>query len=325
MKLAIDLMGGDLAPRVPIEGAKRAYEELGELLEVYLVGNENVIKKFSIPDVFKIVDARQVVESDEPPMEAFRKKKDSSIAISIEMQKEGEIDASLSAGNTGAVVAFSILSLGRLAGVDRPALTTFFPTKRGHSLVLDVGANTNCKPSSLRDFGVMGSLYLEKVFKIKNPSVGLLSMGEEETKGGQVVSEAHNLLSNSGINFAGNIEGHDILEGKTDVVVCSGFTGNAVLKFGESLVDFIISHIKESTRSSLRASFGGLLMKPVFTSLLEKVNYEEYGGAILLGVNGISVVCHGKSEAKAIRNAILTAYKFYDLNVNALISESLGK
>lgn len=324
MKIAIDAMGGDFAPRAPIEGAKLASDELGDLLEVYLIGNESVIKKFSIPENFKIVDARQIIGPEEPPMEAFRKKKDSSIALSIELQKEGEVDASLSAGNTGAIVAFSILTLGRLPNVDRPALTTFFPTKKGHSLVLDVGANTICKPTNLRDFGVMGSLYLEKVYKTNNPSVGLLSMGEEETKGGQNVSEAHSLLSNAGINFAGNIEGHDIMEGRTDVVVCSGFTGNAVLKFGESLVDYIISHIKENAKSSFRASIGGILMKPVFKSLLDKVNYEEYGGAVLLGVNGISVVSHGKSQSFAIRNAILTAYKFYDFNVNALITENLN-
>lgn len=323
MKIAVDVMGGDFAPRAPIEGVKLAHDELGKLLEIYLVGNENVIKKFSLPDAFKIVDTRQVIGPEEHPMEAFRKKKDSSIALSIQMQKEGEVDASLSAGNTGAIVAFSILSLGRLPGVDRPALTTFFPTKNGYTLVLDVGANTNCKPSNLRDFGVMGSLYIEKVFKTNSPTVGLLSMGGEESKGGQTVSEAYNLLSNAGINFAGNIEGHDILEGRTDVVICSGFTGNAILKFGESLVDYIITHIKENVKASFRTTIGGLLMKPVFKSLLDKVNYEEYGGAILLGVNGISVVCHGKSRSLAIRNAILTAYKFYDFNVNALITESL--
>lgn len=323
MKIAVDVMGGDFAPRAPIEGVKLAHDELGKLLEIYLVGNENVIKKFSLPGAFKIVDTRQVIGPEEHPMEAFRKKKDSSIALSIQLQKEGEVDASLSAGNTGAIVAFSILSLGRLPGVDRPALTTFFPTKKGYTLVLDVGANTNCKPSNLRDFGVMGSLYLEKVFKTNSPTVGLLSMGEEESKGGQTVSKAYNLLSNAGINFAGNIEGHDILEGRTDVVICSGFTGNAVLKFGESLVDYIITHIKENVKASFRTTIGGLLMKPVFKSLLDKVNYEEYGGAILLGVNGISVVCHGKSRSLAIRNAILTAYKFYDFNVNALITESL--
>jgi glycerol-3-phosphate acyltransferase PlsX len=323
MKIAVDAMGGDFAPRAPIEGVKLAYNELGELLEVYLVGNESLIKKFSIPRDFKIVDARQIIGPEEAPMEAFRKKKNSSIALSIELQKDGVVNASLSAGNTGAIVAFSILTLGRLPGVDRPALTTFFPTKKGHSLVLDVGANTNCKPKNLRDFGVMGSLYLEKVYKISKPSVGLLSMGEEEKKGGQNVSEAHNLLSNAGINFAGNIEGHDILEGKTDVVVCSGFTGNAVLKFGESLVDYIISYIRENAKSSYRASIGGILMKPIFKSLLDKVNYEEYGGAVLLGINGISIVSHGKSQSLAIRNAILTAYKFYDFNVNDLITENL--
>lgn len=325
MKIAIDAMGGDFAPREIIEGAKIASGKLGDLLDVYLVGSEEIIKEFSIPPNFEVVDAPQIIEAHESPMEAYRKKKDSSLALGINLQKEGEVDATLSAGNTGAMVAFSILSLGRLSGVNRPALATFFPTKKGHTLVLDVGANSNVKPINLRDFGVMGSLYLEKVYKIKNPSIGLLSMGEEETKGGKTIGEAHNLLSNANINFAGNIEGHDILEGRTDVAVCDGFTGNAILKFGESMVDFIISHIKEEVKSSIRTTIGGLLMKPVFKSLLSMVNYEEYGGATLLGVNGISVISHGKSTAKAISNAILTTYKFYDLNVNNLIVESLKK
>jgi len=325
VKIAVDVMGGDYAPRVPIEGAKLAYKELKGLIQIYLVGDKEVIKKFSIPEDFKIVDADQIVEPHELPMEAFRKKKNSSLAISVEMQKKGEVQVSLSAGNTGAAVAFSILSLGKLKGVDRPALATFFPTKKGRTLVLDVGANSNVKAINLRDFGIMGSLYLEKVYKVKNPSVGLLSMGEEETKGGRYIKEGHNLLSETDINFIGNIEGHDILEGKSDVVVCDGFTGNAVLKFGESLVNFVTEEIKEGSKASIRTSLGGLLMKPVFKSLTEKVNYEEYGGAVLLGVAGITVVSHGKSKERAIKNAILSGYKYYDLNVNSLIMDSLGK
>ncbi|MEA1913511.1 MAG: phosphate acyltransferase PlsX [candidate division WOR-3 bacterium] len=325
MKIAVDVMGGNYAPRAPIEGAKLAYKELKGLIQIYLVGDRELIKKFSIPEDFKIVDADQIVEPHELPMEAFRKKKNSSLAISVEMQKKGEVQVSLSAGNTGAAVAFSILSLGRLKGIDRPALATFFPTKKGRTLVLDVGANSNVKAINLRDFGIMGSLYLEKVYKVKNPSVGLLSMGEEETKGGRCIKEGHNLLSETDINFIGNIEGHDILEGKSDVVVCDGFTGNAILKFGESLVNFVTEEIKEGSMASIRTSLGGLLMKPVFKSLMEKVNYEEYGGAVLLGMAGITVVSHGKSNEKAIKNAILSGYKYYDLNVNSLIMDSLGK
>jgi len=325
MRIAVDVMGGDYAPRKIIDGAKLAYEELEGLVEIQLVGNKEIIKKFNIPDGFSIVDTSQVINAGEPPLEAYRKKKDSSLAKAVELQKSSEADVTISAGNTGAAVAFSILTLGRLEGVDRPALATFFPTRKGKVLVLDVGANSGVKPLNLRDFGVMGSLYLKKVFSLNNPSVGLLSMGKEDTKGGKSVQEAHNMLSEANINFIGNIEGYDILNGNADVVVCDGFAGNAVLKFGESLVDFILSEIKEGTSKNLIAALGGLLIRPVFKDLMKKVNYEEYGGAVLLGVNGITVICHGKSNEKAIKSAILKGYKFYDLKVNSLIQESLVK
>jgi glycerol-3-phosphate acyltransferase PlsX len=325
MKIAVDVMGGDYAPRKIIEGINLAHEELGKLLEIKLVGNKEIIKRFPISDKFSIVDTSQVVSPGEPPLEAYRKKKNSSLAKAVQLQMSGEADVTISAGNTGAAVAFSILSLGRLEGVDRPALATFFPSREGKVLVLDVGANSGVKPENLRDFGVMGSLYLEKVFNLNNPSVGLLSMGREDTKGGKSVKEAHNLLSEANINFIGNVEGFDILNGNADVVVCDGFAGNAILKFGESMVDFFLSEIKKGTSKNLLASLGGLLIRPVFKNLMKKVNYEEYGGAVLLGVNGITVICHGKSNDRAIKNAILKGYKFYDLKVNSLIQESLNK
>jgi glycerol-3-phosphate acyltransferase PlsX len=323
MRVAIDVMGGDYAPRKIIEGSKLAYNELKDLIQINLVGNKEIIKNFDIPDEFSVIDASQVVEAGDPPMDAYRKKKDSSLARAVSLQKNHEVDVTISAGNTGAAVAFSILSLGRLKGVDRPALATFFPTKKGKVLVLDVGANSGVKPLNLRDFGVMGSLYLEKVFSLSNPSVGLLSMGKEDTKGGKSVQEAHNMLSEANINFVGNVEGYDILDGAADVIVCDGFAGNAVLKFGESLVDFLLSEIKKSTSKNLIAAIGGILMKPVFKDLIKKVDYEEYGGAVLLGIDGITVICHGKSNEVAIKNAILKGYKFYDLKVNSLIQESL--
>ena len=323
MRVSVDVMGGDFAPRKIIHGAKLAHNELKDLIEVNLVGNKEIIKKFDIPDEFSIIDTSQVVDAGEPPMDAFRKKKDSSLARAVSLQKDNEVDVTISAGNTGAAVVFSILSLGRLSGVDRPALATFFPTRKGKVLVLDVGANSGVKPLNLRDFGVMGSLYLEKVFNLSNPSVGLLSMGKEDTKGGKSVQEAHNMLSEANINFVGNVEGYDILNGAADVVVCDGFTGNAILKFGESFVGFLLSEIKEATSKNLIAAIGGVLMKPVFKDLIKKVDYEEYGGAVLLGIDGITVICHGKSNEIAIKNAILKGYKFYDLKVNSLIQESL--
>lgn len=325
MKIAIDVMGGDYAPRKIIEGTKLAYEELGKLIEIQLVGNKDIIKRFPFSENFSVVDTSQVVSPGEPPLEAYRKKKNSSLAKSVELQKNGEVDVTISAGNTGAAVAFSILSLGRLKGVDRPALATFFPTKNGKVLVLDVGANSGVKPENLRDFGVMGSLYLEKVFSQNNPSVGLLSMGKENTKGGKSVQEAHNLLSEANINFIGNVEGYDILKGDLEVVVCDGFTGNAILKFGEAIVEFLLTEIKEGASRNLLAAMGGILMHPIFKKLKKKVNYEEYGGAVLLGIDGITVICHGKSNEIAIKNAILKGYKFYDLKVNSLIQESLNK
>ncbi len=325
MKIAVDVMGGDYAPRKIIEGINLAHEELGKLIEIKLVGNKEIIKRFPVSDKFSIVDTSQVVSPGEPPLEAYRKKKNSSLAKAVELQMSGEVDVTISAGNTGAAVAFSILSLGRLKGVDRPALATFFPTREGKVLVLDVGANYGVKPENLRDFGVMGSLYLEKVFNLNTPSVGLLSMGREDTKGGKSVKEAHNLLSEANINFIGNVEGCDILNGNADVVVCDGFAGNAILKFGESMVDFFLSEIKKGTSKNLLAALGGLLIRPVFKNLIKKVNYEEYGGAVLLGINGITVICHGKSNDRAIKNAILKGYKFYDLKVNSLIQESLNK
>ncbi len=323
MRVAIDVMGGDYAPRKIIDGAKLAYNELKDLIKINLVGNKEIIKNFDIPDEFLVIDTSQVINAGDPPMEAYRRKKDSSLARAVNLQKNNEVDVTISAGNTGAAVAFSILSLGRLKGVDRPALATFFPTKKGKVLVLDVGANSGVKPINLRDFGVMGSLYLEKVFNLNNPLVGLLSMGKEDAKGGKSVQEARNMLSEADINFVGNVEGYDILDGNADVVVCDGFAGNAVLKFGESLVDFLLSEIKKGVSKNLMAAIGGALMKPVFKDLMKKVDYEEYGGAILLGIDGITVICHGKSNEIAIKNAILKGYKFYDLKVNSLIQESL--
>ncbi len=324
MRIAVDVMGGDYAPRKIIDGAKLAYEELGNLVEIQLVGNKEIIKNFNVPENFSIVDTSQIVNAGEPPLEAFRKKKDSSLARAVELQQSGAANVTISAGNTGAAVAFSILTLGRLEGVDRPGLATFFPTKKGKVLVLDVGANSGVKPLNLRDFGVMGSLYLEKVFNLNSPTVGLLSMGREDTKGGKSVKEAHNMLSEANINFVGNVEGYDVLNGDVNVVVCDGFTGNAVLKFSESMVDFVVSEITEGISKNFIATIGGLLIRPVIKNLMKKVNYEEYGGAVLLGINGITVICHGRSNERAIKSAIIKGYKFYDLKVNSLIQESLS-
>ncbi len=319
MRVALDAMGGDYAPSEVVKGALQAKKEWDNL-EIILVGDREKIGE--VP--FEVVHTQVVVEPHELPGKALKEKPDSSIGIGVRMIREGRADAFVSAGNTGAVMAFSLINLGRIKGVKRPALATFFPTRKGHSLVLDVGANSDVKPIYLYQFGVMGSIYLSRVYGIEKPAVGLLSMGEEETKGNKLIEEAHELMKQSPhINFYGNIEGHDILEGKVDVVVCDGFTGNAVLKFGESLVEFMQDILKEEAKKSLRTMIGGILFKPAFKELLERVNYEEYGGAILLGVRGIVVVSHGKSKAKAIKNAIGSAYRFYRERVNEIIREEL--
>lgn len=326
MRLAIDVTSGDFAPLEIIKGAIE-FSNINNKVKFIFIGDENEIKKHKLPEGSEIIHTDKKIEMNEPPMEAFMTKKDAPMGIGLRLQKEGNVDAFLSAGNTGALVAFSLFTLGRLKGVKRPALATFFPTKKGHTLVLDVGANSDTRPEFLYQFAIMGSVYLNKVYGIENPSVGLLSIGEEKMKGSGLIQDAHNLLEEAKdkglINFYGNIEGHDILEGITDICIMDGFTGNAILKFGESLVEFITGFLKEEAKKSLKVMIGGMIMKPVLKDLLKKVNYEEYGGAVILGVDGISVKCHGKSKSQAVKSAINLTYKFYNEKVNEIVKEEL--
>ncbi len=326
MRIVLDAMGGDFAPLEPVKGAILAIKEHPDL-EIVLVGQEKRIKEF-LPEGTEriyIKNAGEVISSHELPSVALKSKRDSSIGVGIRYVREKEADAFVSAGNTGAVMAFSLFTLGRLKGVKRPALATFFPSMKGHTLVLDVGANSDSKPLNLFQFGIMASIYMNKVYNISEPSIGLLSMGAEKTKGSNLTSEVYGLFSNSPLNFYGNIEGDDILKGTVDIAICDGFTGNAILKFGESLVDFIKIILREEAKKGLFTMLGGILMKPAFRGLMERVNYEEYGGAILLGINGISVVSHGKSKKYAIKNAIKNAYRFYKERVNYVIKEDLER
>jgi glycerol-3-phosphate acyltransferase PlsX len=271
-----------------------------------------------------VVHAQQVVGSHEAPAQAVRKKADSSIGIGVKLQKEGRADAFVSAGNTGAVMAFSLLTLGRLKGVNRPAVAAFFPTKKGFSLVLDVGANSDCKALNLLQFALMGSIYLSYTFDKEKPEVALLSMGEEDTKGNDLTLAAHDLLKSTDmINFVGNIEGSRILDGVADVVICDGFVGNAILKFGESIVEYVSEAIKESVNSGLKAKLGALMLRSSFQRLVGRMSYEEYGGAPLLGIDGVSFICHGKSRAKAIRSALHSTCDYVEERVNEHIREQL--
>ena len=260
---------------------------------------------------------------DESPITALRKKKNTSIAVALSLHRQGRVDAVVSAGNTGAVMASSVWTLKRLEGVDRPAIASFFPTEKEPIIVLDVGANADCKPLNLYQFAVMGSIYARSILGRRNPRVGLLSIGEESSKGNELTLEAHRLLGRSSLNFIGNLEGKDILTGDVDVVVCDGFVGNVILKFTESIERILTTHFNKHLRSNLRSKLGALLLKPVFENFRKDFDYAEYGGAPLLGIDGVSIICHGKSSPKAISNAILVARRMVREGINEMIKQRL--
>jgi glycerol-3-phosphate acyltransferase PlsX len=322
VRIGIDAMGGDNAPGVILDAVSELIGTVDDV-QFVLVGKKEVLGG-KLTDSVEIVDAPDVIEADELPSIAFRKKKKSSIAIGIELQKRNEIDAFVSAGNTGAFIAFATFGLGRLKNVKRAGLATFFPTKNGRFLVIDVGANADAKPEHLFQYGIMGSIYTEEVMKVKSPRVGILSIGEEEIKGNPVIKEARELLKSANINFVGNIEGHVVLRDVCDVLVCDGFVGNSLLKFGEGVVDLIVELLKECIGSSLKAKLGGLLMRDTLYGIARRMNYDEIGGAIILGIKGIDIVCHGRSGKQAIKNAILLAMECKRRAINHVIEQKLG-
>ncbi len=309
--VALDAMGGDAGPAVNVEGAVAAARELG--LGVILVGVQEEIRRHldrhdlrGLP--IKVRHASEVVEMGESPSTALRKKKDSSIRVAVDLVRSGDADAVVSAGNTGAVMAITLVVLGPLAGVERPAIAAALPTLAGHAILLDVGANVDCKPRHLIQFAIMGNVYARQVLGKARPRVGLLSIGEEETKGNELTKEAFRALEEEpGIEFIGNVEGVDVFKGYADVVVCDGFTGNVALKIGESVAETIMALVREEVTADLRSRAGALLLKPAFRRLQRRLDYSEVGGAPLLGVNGITIISHGRSSAKAIRNALRVA------------------
>jgi glycerol-3-phosphate acyltransferase PlsX len=328
LRIAVDSMGGDRAPAVVVDGALSALTETSGDLEIALVGRQAevraVLASKSWPSArLTVVDAPDVIAMDEQPAATFRRKKQSSIAIGLRMQKEGKADGFISAGNTGAVTANAIFGLGRIRGVSRPAIATFAPTRGGPCIILDVGANVENKPEHLLQFGVMGSCYAEVALRKTAPRVGLLNVGEERTKGGDILTEAYDLLDGAGLNFIGNVEGRDIFRGDVEVVVCDGFVGNVILKFTESVVDMFYAVMREELTRDLRAKFGAALLKPAFRKLRETFDYAEYGGAPLLGVDGACMICHGGSSSLAIKNAILATRRFIKYDVNSAIEERL--
>jgi len=328
IRVTIDAMGGDHAPYSIVEGAVQAYRELGDKVEISLVGNSDIVKtelaKLNATDMpIRIIHSDEAIGMADEPAESVRKKPNSSIVVGLEQQKKGESDAFISAGNTGAVMAGSLLVLGRLKGVNRPAIGTFFPSERGRSLVLDVGANSDCKAINLYQFALMGAIYYSHMFSNENPTIGLLSIGEEKSKGNELTIASHKLISETDLNFAGNIEGRDILKGKADVVICDGFVGNIILKFAESIDSFLGETVRRKVRANLLAKIGALLLRPAFRDLKKKLDYAEYGGAPLLGVNGVSIICHGGSSAKAIKNAVSMSMTMVAKNINNLIENKV--
>jgi len=330
-------MGGDNFPGILIEGSFAALQSYNDC-EITLVGNEKVINE-SLENIIKsketgksgskfptsvmnrlhIFHTDEIIEMDESPARAIRTKKNSSIVVANKLCRSNEVDAVISAGNTGACMAASLLYMGRISGVSRPAIMALFPSKNKKVAVLDVGANTDCKPEHLYQFGVMASIYTSHVLGYENPRVGLLSIGEERSKGNELTEAAFGLFENSKLNFIGNIEGRDIFEGYADVVVCDGFIGNVILKFGESIFGFFTYTLKKNISKSIARKTGAYLLKPALKEVKKEMSDEDYGGAPLLGVDGISIICHGNSTALAIKNAILVARQLVLEEVNELI------
>ncbi len=328
MRIALDAMGGDFAPAVTVEGAVEAINE-SEDIEIVLVGDEPSIKRELSGKRYPsgrlhIKHASQIVGMDEPALAAVRKKKDSSIKRAVELVKGGEADAVVSAGHSGVAMAASLLLLGASEGVHRPAIATIMPTIKRTFVLLDAGANVDCGPENLLQFALMGDAYCRAMFDNPEPKIALLSIGEEDSKGNLLTKEAFKLLKDSGIRFLGNIEGKDIFLGLADVVVCDGFIGNIVLKTSEGLADVMMKMLRREITDVAAGRIGYLFMKSAFRNFRKKTDYAEYGGAPLLGLNGACIISHGRSSAKAIRNAVKGAAEFARKKVNEIIAEEIN-
>ncbi len=310
MLIALDAMGGDLAPAEIVDGALLARQELG--LETALVGDAKVIaseitRQGEQPSAFQIVHASEAIGMDEHPAQSVRAKRDSSINVAMNMVKRGVAGGMVSAGNTGAVMASALVTLGRIPGIERPALGTVAPLSDTGILVLDVGANADVKPSYMVQFAQMGSIYCERVMSIKNPRVALLNIGGEAGKGNELVRDVYERLRNADINFVGNIEGGDVHRGKADVIVTDGFTGNVAVKVTEGVSDFIFRELRATLTARLRYKLAALVLRPALLAMRDRMDPGTYGGAPLLGVNGFVLIAHGNSNARSIKNAIRTA------------------
>jgi phosphate acyltransferase len=326
--IALDAMGGDHAPRAEVEGAILAVRELG--VKVVLVGIEEKVRQELNRHrhrgaAIEIVNATEVVTMQDSPSHAFRRKKDSSLHVATRLVRDGKADALVSAGNTGAVMTVARFVLGTLPSVDRPALAAAFPNMKDKvTVILDVGANVDSKPEQIVQFAVMGEIYYRTIWGTRKPRVALLSIGEEEMKGNELTREASNRLKQAPINFTGNVEGRDVFRGDVDVIVCDGFIGNVALKISEGLVEHIGGMLKKAIKSSLTSQLGYALSKRAFDDFRKRTDYSEYGGAPLLGVRGVTVIGHGRSNPNAIKNAIRVASELCKARVNEKIDQELS-
>ena len=331
MRVVVDAMGGDHAPAVVVEGAVQAARELG--VEIVLVGRQEAIEaelaRFETTGLaLTIRHASQVIAMDEHnPAAAVKAQKNSSMVVGMDLLKRREADALLTAGQSGAALAAALFRLGRIRGIKRPALSTIFPsdTPQGHCFLLDIGANAVCKPEYLLQFAIMGCVYAERVLGVPNPRLAIVSNGEEEGKGNDLVQETTPLLRASGLNFVGNAEGKDIPWGLADVVVTDGFTGNVILKLAEGVSKFLMDVLKENIMSSSVAKVGGMLAKPAFDAVRQRLDYREYGGAPLLGVDGVVIVGHGRSDALAIKNGVRVAAQAVENGILEAIKDGIAE
>jgi len=331
MIIAVDAMGGDNAPEAIVKGAVKAVTDFDDIT-IKLVGNENLIFNYLEGEDFnqkrlQVINATEVITMEDSPAKAIRKKKDASIVVASELVKKGDAEALIAAGSTGAAMSAGVLKVGRLKGIKRPAISTLFPTEKSPTLILDAGANANAEPEYLQQFALMGQIYAKKILNRDKPKIGLMNVGEEKGKGSKLANEAYKLIDKDIRidNFAGNIEGRDIFTGEYDVIVTDGFTGNVILKTTEGLAEFMFSLLKDALTSDIKSKLGAFLVKDNLKKMKNKVDYREYGGAPLLGLNGIVIIGHGSSDATAFYNAIRVARDTIKEQVVAEIASEIAR
>jgi len=324
--LAIDGMGGDHAPQSTVQGAVDAVKEYG--VTVLITGDQEILSKELQQyeydkEKIEIIHCSEKIENEDQPVKAIRRKKDSSMVVALNLVKEGRAEAVISAGNTGALLAGGLFILGRIKGIDRPALAPVFPHENGASVLIDGGANTECKGKNLLQFGVMGSLYSEHILGVKNPKVSLVNVGAEKGKGNELTKEAYDLLEESSLNFTGNMEARDLPRGKTDVIVCDGFTGNIILKLTEGVFMTVFDLLKEKFTKSFLTKIAAGILRPELRQIKKDYDYTEHGGAPFLGVQGVLIKAHGSSNGKAVKNALRQGKRFADNNIVEKIAEEI--